>query len=134
MPDRPWPAGVEPRRRRPTDTNLFPALLGAVLGGLITGGVGAVVGGGAGLAASPTEKRSLEQAIRAECARRGVEVFAFERPAQGHIDVTVRVQGSFWTLRSSCPYVDVLTQEDIDDWLFGDTIDVALAQLLGNAE
>ena len=125
---RPWPPGIDTRRRRPTDGELGPALVGPVLGGLLGGPAWAVFGGATGIGAGES-KVALEQALRVECAARGVGVITFERPARDRIYVTVSFNGRYWTLTSTCPYGDRLEKEDLDDWLFGDFVDNVLPRL-----
>jgi hypothetical protein len=65
---------------------------------------------------------SLEAAIRAYFAQNATPVVAFYRLGPKAAMVLFRFRGQFWTLTSHAPDSLSWTTEDLDDWLYGDLI------------
>lgn len=117
-----------PRRPRIADASAS-AILGAILGGLLTGGWGALLGGAAG-AALATQPQPLEMAIREYFAKCGLEVIFFY-PAPRAVKVTFRDgANAYWTLESVMPDYLQLPPGDSADWLYGNLIEVELPKVL----
>jgi hypothetical protein len=129
--DKPYPAGIPPRPRRPRAENGSAGTLGGALLGLIFTGnpLGAIAGGVVGNALT-NQPLSLEAAVRAYFANRGLTVIGFYRLSPNGAMVLFRHQNQFWTVTSIAPYNSTWTTEDLDDWLYGDLTEEQLSNKL----
>ena len=119
--DKPYPAGIPPRPRRPrAEDGSAGAVGGALLALLLTGNpLWALAGGVAGNALA-NQPLPLEAAVRAYFANRGLTVIGFYRLGPRGVMVLFRSQNQFWTVGSTAPDHQTWTTEDLDDWLYGD--------------
>lgn len=128
--DNPFPPGVPPRRRRPRqEAELAGTVLGAAIGGLIVNPVGALIGALLGHAVSPREPFPLETALRESLHPYGLTLLQLYRYGPRKVRILVGQGASFWTLESEAPPHPALSQDDVDDWLYGDLIDYQFPKL-----
>lgn len=118
-----------PRRPRIADASAA-AILGAIALGVLTGGWGwALVGGAAG-GALASQRQPLEMAIREHFNKNNLPVIFFHRAPRA-VKVTFSYHPSaFWTVESVMPDGLNLTPEDTDDWLYGNLVSNVLPQTL----
>ena len=119
-----------PRRPALADTSTA-ALLGAVAVGLLTGGLGGVLIGGASGAVLANQKQPLEFAVREYFKQKGLEVIFFYRAPRA-VKVTFSyAPNAFWTVGSVMPDdLKILSDDDRDDWLYGSLTAKALPKVL----
>ena len=122
-----YPKGIPYRAPRPHGDALLGGLAGAGLVALLSGGLGAALVGGLAGSALANQPLSLEAAIRAYLAEKGLAVIGFYRYGPQKVKVSFRyAPDKYWMIASSAPPSPHWTQEDIDDWLYGDLIDKQL--------
>jgi hypothetical protein len=119
--DKPYPAGIQPRPRRPrAEDGSAGTLGGALLALLLTGNpLWALAGGVVGNALT-NQPLPLEAAVRAYFENKGLTVIGFYRLGPRGAMVLFRGQNQFWTVGSTAPDYHAWTTEDLDDWLYGD--------------
>lgn len=120
-----WPSGVPARRRRPENKDSALALLGAIAGGVFVRNtiLGALIGGLIGSAFSNTGKAPLQNAIVSFAKACNLELVSFRRPSRRSVAVILRVRDEYFSFLSTAPNHSDLTDEDIEDWLFGDVVE-----------
>lgn len=89
-----------------------------------------MVGGPLGHASDPGTPQPLRDALAIEFHDRGVRLAELYRKSARHAEVLFERGGDFWTIHSKAPDVPGWTQEKLDDWLFGDLVDVQLTDRL----
>jgi hypothetical protein len=118
-----------PRRPRIADASAS-AILGAIALGLLTGGWGWALLGGAAGGALASQKQPLEMAIREYFVQNGLEVIFFY-PAPRAVKVTFRSDpNTYWTVESVLPDNWQLSPDDRDDWLYGNLTQNELPKIL----
>jgi hypothetical protein len=100
------------------------AALGALIGAMASGGAGLLIGGLLGGAVGGSAATPLEAAIRADLASVGLELVTLHRHGRYRVEVLFRRGSDYWTLESRAPRS--LVGEELDDWLYGDFVDVQL--------
>lgn len=118
-----------PRRPRVGDASTA-AILAAIAGGLLTGGLGGLLLGGLAGGAIASQRQPLEMAIREHFASENLNITFFQRAPRA-VKVTFSYSPSaFWTVESVAPDGLPLTPEDMDDWLYGNLITNVLPHTL----
>lgn len=126
----PYPVGIEYRTPRPR-VAAAGAILGSLAAYLIGGNAGSAIGGGLLGAALMNQPLSLNQALRQKFTENNLEVINFYRLGRFGVKILFRYQNAYWTLETHAPQTPLMTDEQIEDWLYGDLIvkaDVFLAQ------
>lgn len=116
--------------RRPRGENQSAgAVIGALLGFVLTENPGgAVLGGIAGHALS-NHPMSLESAIRNYFLQHNLSVvFLYRSPKS--VEVVFKSHNQFWTVKSSVPDLLNLGAEDVEDWIYGNLIKKELPKKL----
>jgi hypothetical protein len=109
-----------PRRPRGDNQNAG-AVIGALLGLVLTENAGgAILGGLAGRAMS-NQSLPLETAVRNYFLLNNLLVIFFYRSPKS-IEVTFKAYNQFWTVKSSIPDSLNLNPEDVEDWLYGNLV------------
>ena len=127
-PGRTYPPGVPERRRRPdASAGSGMAALGAMLGLAVSENIaGALVGGLAGYALTPTSPAPLKDALQRAFAEKGATLINLYRRGPYHATVLFAYGDGNWTVQSRAPKADGWTRESLNDWLFGDLVDEKL--------
>ena len=73
---------------------------------------------------------SLREALRRALSERGAALSNFYRLGTHGAKVLFFYDGSYWTIQSHAQEVEGWTREALDDWLFGDLVDVELTRRL----
>ncbi len=122
-----YPLGVPHRPPRPRGTNSLAGItVGALLGLIITDQpAGALAGGAIGGAVS-SGPPSLEAALRSYFTRKGLDVIGFYRRGPMAAQVLFRHGEQYWMVTSRAPDSPNWTLESLDDWLYGDIIELQL--------
>jgi hypothetical protein len=106
------------------------AILGAIALGILTGGLGWTLLGGAIGGALASQPQPLEMAVREYFKSRGLDV-VFYYPAPRALKVTFRdASNAYWTVQSIMPDHINLSPDDSADWLYGNLIDNELPKVL----
>ena len=117
-----------PRRPRIADASASAIIL-AIAGGLLTGPIGAFVGGAAG-GALANQRQPLEMAVREYLTKHALEMVFFY-PAPRAAKVTFRYGPTeYWTVESKMPDHLQLPPEDTADWVYGNLISNELPKVL----
>lgn len=69
---------------------------------------------------------SLEEALQAEFTARRIKLIQLYRGGPYQLEVLFFANGGYWTVASTAPQTPGWHQIDLDDWLFGDLVDVQL--------
>jgi len=119
-----YPPGIEYRTPRPRETGT-----GAVSRGLVGYALGrnaeSAIGGGLLGAVLMNQPLSLHQSLRQKITEKGLEIINFYRLGRFGAKILFRYQNAYWTLESRVPQTPPMTNEQIDDWLYGDLIEKA---------
>ena len=116
-----YPRGIEFRTPRPRGT-IGGALVGALFGYALTQNSGGTLAGTAIGGAIGNQPLPLNQAIRQVFSERGLNVISFYRLGRSAAKILFLYQGIYWTLESHAPQNPRMTDEQVEDWLFGDLI------------
>lgn len=131
---RTYPPGVPERRRRPQAKSTAGGLaaVGALAGLAFTENLGgALIGGVLGAALSPTPPvLALKEALGQALLERGVVLVNFYRHGPFTAAVLFSNGAGYWTIESHAPRHPDWTQAALDDWLYGDLVDVQLRRKL----
>lgn len=118
-----------PRRPRIGDASAS-TILGAIVGGLLTGGWGGALIGSAAGNILANQRQPLEMSIREHFKKNHLDVIFFQR-APRSVKITFSYRPSaFWTVESVLPDHLNMSPEDADDWLYGNLITNVLPQTL----
>lgn len=128
------PSPVPFRRPRPREKPPGLLALGALLGGALAADkvIGATVGAALGGLITQDQPVPLEKALRDALAPFGATLVSMYRLGPAHVRVLFNYQAQFWTIESTAPHT--ATQEELDDWLFGDLIDYQLQARVAQAQ
>ncbi len=121
---------IPTRRARPRERPSNLLLLGALLGGALATdkAAGAFIGGALGGLATKEQPVTLERALRDGFSAVGANLISMYRHGPMHVRVLYNYKGQFWTIDSIAPFMG--SQDDLDDWLFGDLVDHQLVSQL----
>lgn len=130
-----YPPGIPHRAPRPRgENNLAGITIGALLGLIVTENpLGAVAGGAIGSALG-NQPLPLESAIRSYFTARGLDVIGFYRLGPRAVQVLFRHGEQYWMVASRAPDNANWTLDSLDDWLYGDLIDLQLPAKLAEIE
>jgi hypothetical protein len=122
-----YPAGVPHRPPRPRGNNSLAGItVGALLGLIITEHpAGAVTGGAIGGAIS-NQPTSLEAALRSYFTGKGLDVIGFYRHGPMAAQILFRHGEHYWMVTSRAPDSPDWTLDSLDDWLYGDIVEIQL--------
>jgi len=129
-----YPAGVPPRRARPRsgaggEFTIAGAIVGLLLSERLEGGL---LGGVLGHAIDPKRgvALSLETSVRNHLTSQGALLVELYRHGPYRVEILFAYAGQYWTIESTAPPASDWTQENLDDWLFGDLMDHQLPSRL----
>jgi hypothetical protein len=119
-----YPPGIPERRPLPRTPD-------AAVGSAAAGAIAAIaVGGLIGALVYALSRTSLKEAVEQALQDKGAALLNFYRRGPYSAEVLFEYQGQFWTISSQAPFHDEWTQAALNDWLYGDLVDVQLPRKL----
>lgn len=114
-----YPIGIEHRPPRPRGTSVG-AVLGSLLGLVVTNNPGGAIIGGVIGGALANQSPPLEVAMRQFFAEKDLQVVGFYRPSPYIARVAFVLEGRGWMIESRASQNAKWTDEMLEDWLYGD--------------
>jgi hypothetical protein len=114
-----YPAGIEFRQPRPRGA-VAGAVLGGMLGFLLMPNAAGVITGSTLGGALANQPLPLDQAVRQRLTELGLITVNFYRIGHFTAKVLFIHKGTYWTLESQAPQTQLMTNDQIEDWLYGD--------------